>query len=317
MFNLSFKLRIVLRLWKMSCIIPVPKKSRISCMNDLRLVALTAVPMKILERVFLNKFKSYGSPFLDPKQFANQSGRSCEDAILILLDKMYSPLERARFDNSVRLLFFYFSHAIRPHLLINKMMKMKIRVYYCRWIMNYLSERSQYVRLDQGIRFDCVFSNTGMPQGTVLVPFLFTVYTFDCRSMTQKCPLIKFVDDTAMAGLIGKGDESEFRSQVNNVVDYCDRNYLELNVSKTKEMIVDFRRPSKSPPPILIKNVEVERVSTYKYLVSVLDEKLAWTAHVDNIIKGLNSRMFCLRKLGRFLSVYDYGSMALLLNLLG
>ena len=82
-------------------------------------------------------------------------------------------------------------------------------------------------------------------------------------------------------------------------------------------MIVDFRRPSKSPPPILIKNVEVERVSTYKYLVSVLDEKLAWTAHVDNIIKGLNSRMFCLRKLGRFLSVYDYGSMALLLNLLG
>ena len=65
-------------------------------------------------------------------------------------------------------------------------------------------------------------------------------------------------------------------------------------------MIVDFRRPSKSPPPILIKNVEVERVSTYKYLGSVLDEKLAWTAHVDNIIKRLNSRMFCSRKLGRF-----------------
>ena len=56
MFNLSFKLRIVPRLWKMSCIIPVPKISPISCMNDLRPVALTAVPMKILERVFLNKF---------------------------------------------------------------------------------------------------------------------------------------------------------------------------------------------------------------------------------------------------------------------
>ena len=56
-----------------------------------------------------------------------------------------------------------------------------------------------------------------------------------------------------MAGLIGKDDEREFRSQVNNFVDYCDRNYLELNVSKTKEMIVDFIRPSKSPPSILIK----------------------------------------------------------------
>ena len=40
-------------------------------------------------------------------QFAYQSGRSCEDAILTLLDKMYSHLERARFGNSVRLLFFF------------------------------------------------------------------------------------------------------------------------------------------------------------------------------------------------------------------
>ena len=111
MFNLSFKLLIVPRLWKMSCIIPVPKKSPISCMNDLRPVALTAVPMKILERVFLNKFKNCVSPFLDPMQFAYQSGRSCEDAILTLLDKMYSHLERARFGNSVRLFFFDFSSA--------------------------------------------------------------------------------------------------------------------------------------------------------------------------------------------------------------
>ena len=48
--------------------------------------------------------------------------------------------------------------------------------------------------------------------------------------MTEKCPLIKFADDTAMAGLIDKDDESEFRSQVNNFLDYCDRNTLELNV---------------------------------------------------------------------------------------
>ena len=79
---------------------------------------------------------------------------------------------------------------------------MKIPVYQCQWIMNYLSERSQYVRLDQGIGSNCMFSNTGMPQGTVLAPFLFTVYISDCRSMTEKCPPIKFADDTAMAGLI-------------------------------------------------------------------------------------------------------------------
>ena len=85
-------------------------------------VVLIAVHMKIQEPIFLNKFKSCISPFLDPMQFAHQSGRSCEDAILILLDKMYSHFESARFGNSVRLLcFFYFSSAfntIQPHLLI-------------------------------------------------------------------------------------------------------------------------------------------------------------------------------------------------------
>ena len=58
--------------------------------------------------------------------------------------------------------------------------------------MNYLSERSQCVRLDQGIRSNCVFSNTGTPQGTVLAPFQFTVYISDRTSMIEKCPLIKF-----------------------------------------------------------------------------------------------------------------------------
>ena len=91
---------------------------------------------------------------------------------------MYSHLERARFGNSVRLLFFDVSSAfntIQPHLLISKLMKMKSPVYYCRWVMNYLSERSQYVRLDQGIGSNCVFPNTGAPQGTIFAPFLFTV----------------------------------------------------------------------------------------------------------------------------------------------
>ena len=51
-------------------------------------------------------------------------------------------------------------------------------------------------------------SSTGTHQGTVLAPFLFTLYTSDCRSHSSKCPLIKFADDTALIGLISKDDES-------------------------------------------------------------------------------------------------------------
>ena len=48
-FNLSFKTQLIPDIWKRSCIIPVPKKPVISCMNDLRPVALTSIPMKICE----------------------------------------------------------------------------------------------------------------------------------------------------------------------------------------------------------------------------------------------------------------------------
>ena len=126
---MSLKTCSIPSLWKNSCIIPVPKKPVISCMNDLRPVALTAVPMKLLERLFLNNFKKLVSSFLDPLQFAYQKGRNCEDAILSLLDKLYCHLEGAKRGNSVRLLFFDFSsvfNTIQPHILVRKLIKISI-----------------------------------------------------------------------------------------------------------------------------------------------------------------------------------------------
>ena len=49
-----------------------------------------------------------------------------------------------------------------------------------------------------------------------------------------------------------------------------------------------------------IKGSSVARIDTYKYLGIVLKNKLTWGDHVDFIVKKLNSRMFCLRKLNSF-----------------
>ena len=142
--------------------------------------------------------------------------------------------------------------------------------------------------------------STGAPQGTVLAPFLFTLYTSDCRSQSSKCPLIKFADSTALIDLISKDDDSAFLSQVDSFVNQCDANYLELNVSKTKEMVIDFRQTRPDPQTVDIKGSAVARVDTYRYLGIVLNNKLSWGDHVDFIVKKLNSRMYCLRKLNSF-----------------
>ena len=65
-------------------------------------------------------------------------------------------------------------------------------------------------------------------------------------------------------------------------------------------MVIDFRQTSPDPQLVDIKGSSVARVDTYKYLGIVLNNKLTWGDHVDFIVKKLNSRMYCRRKLNSF-----------------
>ena len=55
--------------------------------------------------------------------------------------------------------------------------------------------------------------------------------------------------------------------------------HLELNISKTKEMVLDFRRRRPSPLPVTISGEEIEVVSSYKYLGLEVDERLDWSVN--------------------------------------
>ena len=59
-------------------------------------------------------------------------------------------------------------------------------------------------------------------------------------------------------------------------VNWCNKNFLYFNVSKTKEMCTDFRKNQRCPKPVYIKGEAAERVDTYKYLGVVFDSKLNW-----------------------------------------
>ena len=93
LFNLSFQSGVVPDIWKTSCIVPVPKNNKVGSMNDLRPVALTSVAFKTCERIVLPQLKSFIHDSLDPIQFAYQSNRSCEDALLVTINEVTSHLD--------------------------------------------------------------------------------------------------------------------------------------------------------------------------------------------------------------------------------
>src|SRR4029434_9335023 len=113
---------------------------------------------------------------------------------------------------------------------------------------------------------ETVLCSTGAPQGTVLSPVLFTLYTSDFTYNTESCHIQKFSDDYAVVGCIRDGQEGEYRSLVDTFVQWCRHNHLQLNATKTKEMVVDFRRSQPPLLPVSIGGVSVEVVKTYKYL---------------------------------------------------
>ncbi|XP_058485984.1 uncharacterized protein LOC131459865 [Solea solea] len=181
-------------------------------------------------------------PIRGPGKFAYREKVGVEDAIIFLQHRSLSHLDRG--SGAVRITFLDFSSAfntIQPLLLRDKLSGMGVGSHLVAWISDYLTGRPQYVRLGE-CRSDMVVSNTGAPQGTVLSPVLFTLYTSDFQHNSELCHVQKFADDTAIVGCIKSGNEDEYRELIQDFVKWCDNNHLLLNTTKTREIVVDFRR---------------------------------------------------------------------------
>ncbi|XP_051791640.1 uncharacterized protein LOC127530035 [Erpetoichthys calabaricus] len=176
---------------------------------------------------------------------------------------------------------------------------MGVDSYLVALIVDYLTDRPQYVRL-RNCRSDIVVSSTGAPQGTVLSPVLFSQHTLDFQYNSESCHVQKFADDTAIVCCIRSGQEEEYRNLIKDFVKWCDSNHLQLNTSKTKELVEDFRSPRPLMDTVIIRGDCVQMVQTYKYLGVQLDDKLDWTANTDALCKKGQSPLYFLRRLASF-----------------
>ncbi len=102
-----------------------------------------------------------------------------------------------------------------------------------------------------------------------------------------------------MVGLISNRDETNYRSEVSRLAGWCRDNNLSLNVEKTKEIVVDFRRVHTQHAPLTINGATVERASSTKFLGVHITEDLSWTNNTAALAKKAQQRLYFLRKLRR------------------
>ena len=291
LFNWSLRECCIPSVWKNSVICPIRKKKNPSSLNDYSPVALTSIVMKCFEKLVLRRLLTFTNEQLDPLQFAYKPHRGTNDAIFTVLHNAFLHLDKAV--SYVRILFIDCSsvfNTIQPHLLAQTLLHLDVSPKLILWIVNFLLHRIQSVSFLNSIssqRHTC----TGAPQGSVLSPALFTLYANDCQG-TTKTPIVKYSDDTALEDL--SNSDSVCFSEVQKFSAWCnEKNYLDLNIVKTKETVVYFR---KNPPPVpqLIDDVAVERVAEYRYLGTVLDNNLTFDRNIDTIHKKCQSRIYCL-----------------------
>ncbi len=162
-----------------------------------------------------------------------------------------------------------------------------------------LTGRPQSVRVGHNTSSTTTLS-TGAPQGCVLSPLLFTLLTHDCTAKFSSNHIIKFADDTTVVGFISNNNETHYREEVAQLAEWCGANNVSLNVEKTKEVVLDFRRRNSiDHPPLTIDSSTVERISRTKFLGVHITEDLTWTTNTMSLSKKAQQRLHFLRRLKR------------------
>ena len=278
---------------KLSTIVPVHKGGDREELSNYRPISLLPTLAKVIEKLVKKRVFSFldRRNLISASQYGFLAGKSTNDAIFSFLEKLYLGINDGE---SAAAVFCDLSKAfdcVDHGILLRKLEVYGFRGKSLDWFTSYLSERYQRVMINNKLSAPRRIG-TGVPQGSVLGPLLFLIYVNDFPLLDISGRFTMFADDTTILWQDTDLDRME-RSMVNDIVvikDWCDSNYLSLNITKTS--VVSFKCQLGN---ISLDGQELDHLQHNKFLGLVIDSRLKFESHIFALNKKLSRGCYAVR----------------------
>ena len=288
LFNLSLKTGIVPSEWKIARIVPIPKTDCPSTSTSgYRPISVLPIISKVLEqhvKELIDDYVANNAP-ISKYQWGFMHQRSSTSALISVTHDWHCSLDSGK---EVCIVFFDVKKAFDsvPHIpLLQKLSEAGLDPFLLRWIENYLTKREQFSVVN-GYSSNPLQVLSGVPQGSVLGPLLFITYINDVvNQILPDSSINLFADDIALYKTINAPEDYiGLQEDITAVARCLHSKSLDLNASKCCYLFLSRKKTcSILPPPLMLNDVPLKCVTSYKYLGVLITSDLLWSSHISNI----------------------------------
>ena len=229
--------------------------------------------------------------FCDPTQFGNTKGCSTTHYLVKLTDEAYRSTDMGKATTFITIDYSKAFDLVDHNVLIDKLVKLRVRSTIIKLIVSFLSDRSHYTKIG-GKKSAIIKITCGVPQGTISGPWLFTILING-----TKCDLVssfKFVDDKTLAHSYS-GDPSQFLQKVLNIeAEETKKDKMIINELKCNVITFNFSESNKKPEGLTLYGNPIRSCDKITLLGIIISEDLSWSRNTENICKKSKQKIFLL-----------------------
>ena len=288
--------------WRVADIAPIPKGPLSSLVSGYRPISITPILSKVFERLISSRLGSFMevTGVFPSHQYSYRKRLGTCDALLDIVCAGQQSLDGGGETVLVQIDFSSAFDRVNHAALIHKLREVGVGGSVLGVISSFLVGRKQSVRIE-GCRSSTVDVVSGVPQGSVLGPLLFLLYTSDLPGSLENT-LVGYADDSTLISPIPRpADRLSVACSMNRDLDrirsWCLRWGMVVNPSKTKGLLVSRSRTVNPVlPELVLDGSVVEMVGQLKILGVYLDRKLTFEHHIRSVASAASSRVGILRR---------------------